>query len=216
MKKYLSIIKQSSLFREISEDETENILNQLDAKVVQFEKGNYILSSGYNIQSLGILLEGKAMIIQEDFWGSRNIISTISEGQCFGESFACAPGTVLNVSVVSESVSKVLFINVQKMLETEHKKIMRNLLSDMAYKNLRFSSKLIHLGQRTTRAKLLSYLSEEAKKHGSYEFDIPFTRQQLADYLFVERSGLSLELSKMKKEGILDFNKNHFILQVIE
>ncbi len=85
---------------------------------------------------------------------------------------------------------------------------------ELAEKNLRFSEKLTHMGQRTTRAKLMSYLSAEAQRLGKYEFDIPFSRQQLADYLGVERSGLSLELGKMKKDGLLDYHKNHFVLRL--
>ena len=214
MEKYLQVIEKTPLFRGISKEDIKNMITQLNVKVQKFNKGNYILSSGDKTESLGLLLEGKAMVIQEDFWGSRNIISTICVGQCFGESFACASESVLNVSVVAETPVSIIFLNVKHILETGQEKFMKNLLSDMAYKNLHFSEKLIHLGQRTTRAKLLSYLSEEVNRQGKDEFDIPFTRQQLADYLFVERSGLSLELGKMQKEGLLQFKKNHFILMI--
>ena len=214
MKKYLSIIKRSSLFAGISEEKILEMLEGLPSKITDFEKGSYILMTGDHTDSLGVLLEGKALIIQEDFWGSRNIISTIQEGQCFGESFASAPGSVLNVSVVAEKQCKVLFLNVKEILAMNQEQFLKNLLSDMAYKNLHFSQKLIHLGQRTTRAKLLSYLSAEAKRQGSFEFDLPFTKQQLADYLFVERSGLSMEFSKMQKDGLIEFQKNHIILKV--
>ena len=93
-------------------------------------------------------------------------------------------------------------------------RIIRNLLGELAEKNLRLNEKLTHMGQRTTRAKLMSYFSAEAQRRGSYEFDIPFSRQQLADYLGVVRSGLSLELGKMRREGLLDFHKSHFLLKV--
>jgi CRP/FNR family transcriptional regulator, cyclic AMP receptor protein len=95
-----------------------------------------------------------------------------------------------------------------------HSRIIRNLLGELAERNLRLGEKLTHMAQRTTRAKLMSYLSAEAQRLGRYEFDVPFTRQQLADYLAVERSGLSLELGKLKKEGLLDFHKSHFVLKV--
>lgn len=113
-----------------------------------------------------------------------------------------------------------MFFNVKRILDVcpsacaHHSRIIRNLLGELAEKNLRFSEKLTHMGQRTTRAKLMSYLSAEAQRRGEYEFDIPFSRQQLADYLGVERSGLSLELGKMRVEGLLDFQKNHFVLKV--
>ena len=113
-----------------------------------------------------------------------------------------------------------MFLNVRRVMDVcpsacaHHSRIIRNLLSELAEKNLRFNEKLTHMGQRTTRAKIMSYLSAEAQRLGKYEFDIPFSRQQLADYLAVERSGLSLELGKMRGEGIIDFRKSHFILKV--
>ena len=99
---------------------------------------------------------------------------------------------------------------------SHHSRIIRNLLGELAEKNLRLNEKLTHMGQRTTRAKLMSYFSAEAQRRGGYEFDIPFSRQQLADYLGVERSGLSLELGKMRDEGLLDFHKSHFLLKAPE
>ena len=99
---------------------------------------------------------------------------------------------------------------------SHHSRIIRNLLGELAEKNLRLNEKLTHMGQRTTRAKLMSYFSAEAQRRGSYEFDIPFSRQQLADYLGVERSGLSMELGKMRDEGLLDFHKSHFLLKTPE
>lgn len=220
MKKDFITIHTSHLFSGIAEEELEDILSCLDAKTVHFSKGAYILRSGDTVESLGLMVSGRAFIIQEDFWGNRNILSSIEQGQCFGETFACAPGAILNVNVVTQSQATVLFLNVKRILTmcpstcTHHSRIIRNLLSDLANKNLHFNEKVTHLGQRTTRAKLLSYLSSEAQRHNSAEFDIPFSRQQLADYLFVERSGLSLELCKMRDEGLVEFNKCHFLLKV--
>lgn len=128
-------------------------------------------------------------------------------------------GAVMTVSVMAEEDCTVLFLNVKRILTTcssacaHHSRIIRNLLSDLAAKNLAYNEKLTHITQRTTRAKLLSYFSAAARKSGSVEFDIPFSRQQMADYLSVERSGLSLELSRMRKEGLIDFHKNHFVLK---
>ena len=164
------------------------------------------------------MLSGSVLIIQEDIWGNRNIVSRTGAGQTFAAAFACAPGSVLNVSVTAETPVTVMFLNVKRVLNvcssacTHHSRIIRNLLGELAEKNLRFGEKLTHMGQRSTRAKLMSYFSAEAQRLGKYEFDIPFSRQQLADYLAVERSGLSLELGKMRAEGLLDFRKNHFVL----
>lgn len=219
MKIDFATIRTSRIFSGIAEEELEPMLRCLDAKTVRFSKGAYILRSGDTVESLGLMVSGTAFVIQEDFWGNRNILSFIEQGQCFGETFACAPGAILNVDVVTQSQATVLFLNVKRILTlcpvtcAHHSRIIRNLLADLAGKNLLFNDKVTHLGQRTTRAKLLSYLSSQAQRQNSAEFDIPFSRQQLADYLSVERSGLSLELSKMQKEGLLAFHKNHFLLK---
>lgn len=219
MKNVFITIHTSHLFSGIAEEKLEEMLGCLDAKTVHFPKDAYILRAGDTVESLGLMVSGNAFIIQEDFWGNRNILSSIEQGQCFGETFACATGTVLNINVVAQSQATVLFLNVQRILTmcpstcTHHSQMIRNLLSDLANKNLRFNEKITLLGQRTTRAKLLSYLSAEAQRHKCAEFDIPFSRQQLADYLSVERSGLSLALCKMRDEGLLEFHRNHFRLK---
>lgn len=220
MKDFLSVIRASQLFSGISEDELTAMLTCLDTRQTNFPKDTFLMRVGNTADSIGLLLEGSALIIQEDIWGNRNILSKAGPGQTFAAAYACAPGSVLNVSVVAETPVTAMFLNVGRVLNVcpsacaHHSRIIRNLLGELAEKNLRFSEKLTHMGQRTTRAKLMSYFSAEAQRLGKYEFDIPFSRQQLADYLAVERSGLSLELGKMKNDGILDFHKNHFVLKV--
>ena len=183
-----------------------------------YQKAEYILSAGTSIDCIGMLLSGSASIIQEDFWGNRNMITKISPGQLFAEAFACVPQSVLNVSVVADTSATVLFLKVQKVLTTcptscvFHSRMIRNLLGELAHKNLLFHEKLTHMAQRTTREKLLSYLSAESVRQGNAVFDIPYNRQQLADYLSVERSAMSHELGKLRDEGILLFQKNHFTL----
>ncbi|HIT66024.1 MAG TPA: Crp/Fnr family transcriptional regulator [Candidatus Merdisoma merdipullorum] len=218
MKKYLQVIRSSPLFSGVGKEEVGAMLSCLEALEKDFEKDSYIFRIGDTTASLGIVLSGSVLIVQEDFWGNRNIVSSVAQGQTFAETFACAPGSVMNVSVVAQTACKILFLNVKRILHTcpsscsHHNKMIQNLLSSLAVNNLRQNEKLSHLAQRTTRAKLLSYLSAMAQQHSSFEFDIPYSRQQLADYLSVERSGLSLELGKMRKEGLLDFHKNHFVL----
>lgn len=219
MKKFFPIIKSSSLFSGISDDELAAMLSCLDTHEEQFPKGTFLMRVGDTAESIGFILAGSVLIEQEDFWGNRNIISKAMQGQTFGAAYACAPGSILNVSVIAETPVTVMFLNVKKILAVcpsacaHHNRIIRNLLGELAEKNLRFSEKLTHMGQRTTRAKLMSFFSAEAQRLGTYEFDIPFSRQQLADYLAVDRSGLSLELGKMRDEGLLNFHKNHFTLR---
>lgn len=220
MKEFLSILQSSKLFSDISKKELTAILSCLEAKKVDFPKEAFVLRAGESIKSVGLVLSGSVMIIQEDIWGNRNILSKAEPGQTFAAAFACAPNSRLNVSVISETTVTVMFFNVKRILNVcpsacaHHSRLIRNLLSELAEKNLRFGEKLTHMGQRSTRAKIMSYLSAEAQRQGKYEFDIPFSRQQLADYLAVERSGLSSELGKMRGEGLLDFHKSHFILKV--
>ena len=220
MKNYFSVLSASPLFSRISEAEVTAMLACLRAETKALPKDAFLLRAGDTAGAIGLVLSGSVLIVQEDIWGNRNILSKAAPGQTFAAAFACAPGAALNASVVAEQPVTVLFLDVQRILNVcpsacaHHSRIIRNLLRELAEKNLRFSEKLTHMGQRTTRAKLLSYLSAEAQRLGAYEFDIPFSRQQLADYLGVERSGLSLELGKLQREGLLDFHKSHFRLNV--
>lgn len=220
MKEFLPVIRSSSLFSGISETELAAMLSYLETREERFPKDTFLLRTGDTAESIGLVLSGSVLVVQEDIWGNRNILSKAGPGQTFAAAYACAPGSLLNVSVLAETPVTAMFLNVKRVLNVcpsaceHHSRIIRNLLGELAEKNLRFGEKLTHMGQRTTRAKLMSYFSAEAQRLGTYEFDIPFSRQQLADYLAVERSGLSLELGKMRSEGLLDFHKSHFILKV--
>ena len=220
MKEFFPILAASPLFSGVTEDELDAMLTCLAAKTEQFPKDVFLLHPGDTVEEIGMVLSGCALVVQEDIWGNRNILSKAGAGQTFAAAYACAPGSLLNVSVLAETPVTAMFLNVKRVLNVcpsaceHHSRIIRNLLGELAEKNLRFGEKLTHMGQRTTRAKLMSYFSAEAQRLGTYEFDIPFSRQQLADYLAVERSGLSLELGKMRSEGLLDFHKSHFILKV--
>ena len=222
MKDYLSVIRSSQLFSGVSEEEVIAMLSCLKAERKDFPKDAFLLRAGDTAESIGLVLSGSVLVIQEDIWGNRSILSKAGPGQTFAEVFACAPGAVLNVSVEAESAVTVMFLHIKRVLSvcpsacSHHSRIIRNLLGELAEKNLRLNEKLTHMGQRTTRAKLMSYFSAEAQRRGGYEFDIPFSRQQLADYLGVERSGLSMELGKMRDEGLLDFHKSHFLLKAPE
>ncbi len=220
MKEFWPIIHSSTLFSGISEEELTAMLSCLDTKTESFPKDTFLLRAGDTAESVGLVLSGSVLIVQEDIWGNRNILSRAGAGQTFAAAYACAPGSLLNVSVLAETPVTAMFLNVKRVLNVcpsacaHHSRIIRNLLGELAEKNLRFGEKLTHMGQRTTRAKLMSYLSAEAQRLGTCEFDIPFSRQQLADYLAVERTGLSQELGKMRSEGLLDFHKSHFVLKV--
>lgn len=219
MKDFLSLLKRTTLFNGIDEAEIEAMLGCLGAKTESYSKNEYILRVGESPQALGLLLSGSVLIVQEDYWGNRNIRTRIMPGQVFAEAFACVPGAVMDLSALADEPSRVLWLNVGRVLHTcstacsHHSRIIRNLLSDLAANSLRTNEKLTHISRRSTREKLLSYLSAEAQRQGKSEFSIPFNRQQLADYLSVERSAMSAELSRMQKEGLLSVDKNSFSLK---
>ena len=137
----------------------------------------------------------------------------------FGEAYvAPESGSLLN-DVIAEEDSAVIFFDVRRILTVcstacrFHSMVIQNLFFAISEKNRKLVQKIGHMSKRSTRAKLLSYLSEEAKRQNSSHFTIPFTRQQLADFLCVDRSAMSNELCKMRDEGLLQFDKNQFTLR---
>ncbi len=220
MEEYLQIISESQLFRGISREEAVTMLACLDARSQSFEKDAAILMAGDKAEYIGLVLSGHVLVIQEDIWGNRNILSKPGPGQSFATAFACADESVINVNVIAETDTVILKLGVKRVLNvcssacTHHNRIIHNLLSELAESNLRINAKLTHMGQRSTRAKLMSYFSAEAQQKKSCGFEIPFSRQQLADYLAVDRSGLSAELARMKKDGLIDYHKNRIELRL--
>lgn len=219
MQEYFQLIKNSKLFTGITEAEIAAMLNCLSAAAQSYQKGDFIFRRGEHIHHVALLLEGCVHIQKEDYWGNLSLLSEISEGEIFGEVYACLDNDTILNNAVSVKPSTVLFLDINRILTTcpsacrFHERLIRNLLSVMAQKNKLLTQKLEHMSQRTTREKLLSYLSEQSLRAGRPAFDISFNRQQLADYLSVDRSAMSNELCKMRDEGLLCFNKNHFELK---
>jgi len=218
MKKYMEILKKCPLFSGIDETDLETMLGCLGAKVETFDKRYTILPEGSAGKYVGIVLSGSVCIEQLDIYGNRSILSMVTPSRIFAEAFACAGVAAIPVSVVANEESEIMFINIERILNTcsnncrFHNALIRNLMHDLAEKSLMFHRKIDIISKRTTREKLLTYLNYESKSQGRMSFDIPFDRQGLADYLEVDRSGLSLEISKLRKEGILESRKNHFTL----
>jgi CRP-like cAMP-binding protein len=215
MEKYMEVLQASGLFAGVEKNEIQAMLGCLAPQIKSYKRDSFILIAGETTDSLALVLEGSVHILQEDFWGNRNILSAIAPSGAFAESFV-ATGRPLSVSALAASDATVLFLNLRRVLTTcptacaHHRRIIENLLAKLAEKNHMLSEKLSHMSKRSTREKLLSYLSAEAVRRGSNMFEIPFNRQQLADYLSVDRSALSAELSKLKGEGLLDFHRSSF------
>lgn len=219
METYLPVLKKSSLFSGVSPDEISTMLKCLSARQKHYKKEEFIIRSGDYIHSVGMVLSGTALIIQEDFWGKRTIISEVMPGSLFAETYACLSSLPIEMSVISDSECDIMFLDFNKILTvctsacTFHTRLIQNFLSSIASRNLTLTKKIQHMSKKTIREKLLSYLSTESLKSTASTFDIPFNRQQLADYLSIDRSALSNELSKLQAEGILTYNKNRFTLK---
>lgn len=220
MKNYLSIIKQCPLFEGIQEDNLRLLLNCLDVKIESYDKKNTILSEGRPAKHIGVVLDGSAQIQRVDYYGNRSIVGNIGVSQIFGEEFACAGLSETPVKVVSTSHSTIMLIDCNRVLNScskscgFHRQLIYNLMKGLAGKNIDFHQRIEITSKRTTRDKLMAYLMFCAKKEGKNAFSIPFDRQELADYLDVDRSGLSVQIGKLRDEGVIKCSKNHFeILQ---
>lgn len=213
MQNHLSVLRSCPFFTGLHEDEILSILHCVQAVEIARQRGAYIFRAGDSTEVMGLVLSGTTLVIQEDLWGHRNILSKCSAGDFFGEPYAATPG-----AIVAEEDCEILLLNIKRLLTAcptacdHHQKLIRNLVSVLANKILLFNDKVTHISKRTTREKLLSYLSAESLRQGSLSFDIPFDRQQLADFLCVERAAMSAELSKLQKEGLLITKRNHFEL----
>ena len=218
MQEYFTALHSAALFQDMEDEQIAAMLACLNATTQTFEKGEFVLTQGQRVTAFGLVLRGGVFVVQEDFWGNRNIIADIGEGEVFAESYACLKSVPLGASVEAQAESTILFMDVQRVLTTcgaacaYHHSLIRNLVSMLAGKNLRMNEKLLHVTQRSTREKVLSFLSAESRRRGSASFSIPFNRQQLADYLAVDRSAMSNELSKLREEGILLYQKSQFTL----
>ena len=218
MKKYLPVLEKSPLFSEICETDLITLLDCLGGTVRDYPKGTTVIREGDRPTHLGVVLSGEIRITRTDFYGNRSIVAAVGVPQVFGETFACAEVEALPVDVIAATDCTVLMIAVNRVLNPccngcgFHNRIIYNLMRQTAAKNLMFHRKLEITSRRTTRDKLMTYLLMTAKEQGSNTVIIPYDRQELADYLEVDRSGLSAEISKLRREGVLIAEKNKFTL----
>ena len=215
-------LSKTILFRGTSPEEVRTLLDCLSADNKQFQRGSVIYHAGDVIHSIGLVLSGSVSIENDDVWGNKSILDKVGPGHVFAETYACVPGEPLMISVVAAEPVEILFLDMSRVLHIcsnacdFHSKLIRNLLAISSQKNLNLSRRIFHTSSKSIRGRLLSYLSFQATQHGSRDFEIPFNRQQLADYLSVDRSAMSNELSKMQRDGLLRLERNHFSLIGIE
>ena len=218
MKQYMTVLQTCGLFAGITENQLLTMLSCLGATVRSYEKNQIILSEGDAAERIGVVLSGAVQIMRVDYYGNRSILTELQPAGMFGESFACAEVARMPVDVVATEDSEVLLINAKRILHMcsnacgFHNQLIYNLMKLVATKNLIFHQKLEIISKRSTREKLMTYLMMQAKQQNSNSFTVLFDRQELADYLEVDRSGLSAETGKMRKEGILECRKNQFTL----
>ena len=214
-----TFLSKTVLFRGLSKEEIHDALLALQARELLYKKDASILLAGSTTEKMGLVLEGSVRIESNDMWGNRTILSHVGPGQFFAETYAFLHAEPLLVDVVANEDSRILFLHIRILKEmnaaanTWVLKLLTNLLVVTAHKNLVLSGRSFHTSPKTIRGKVLAYLNSVALQNGGHRFDIPFDRQQLADYLNVDRTALSKELGKMKNEGLITFKKNHFEIQ---
>ncbi len=218
MENYIPILKKTKLFAGVAGDEIGAMLSCLEVRMQEYKKGEYVFRQGEHLRCISILADGELHVQRDDYWGHRTIISHIDVGEMFGESYIAPESGALLNDVVAVENSVVIFFDVRKIINVcssacrFHATVVQNLFFALSEKNRKLVQKIGHMSKRSTREKLISYLSEESKRHNSAKFTIPFNRQQLADFLSVDRSAMSSELGKMRNEGLLRFAKNNFEL----
>lgn len=218
MEKYIPILKRTKMFSGVDEHDINSLIDCNGARLETYRKGEYVLTQGEDISDIIVLVEGKLHIQRDDFWGNRSILGEVAVGEIFGEAYAPPDSGRLLNDVVAVENSAVMRFDLKKLLTAcdagcdFHLTVIYNLFFAISEKNRNLVQKLAHMSKRSTREKLISYLSEQARRNNSATFTIPFNRQQLADFLSVDRSAMSNELCKMRDEGLLEFDKNQFKL----
>lgn len=219
MKEFVPVLKRTKLFSGVGEEDIGAMLSCLGARLLAYRKGEYVLRQGERLSEILVLVQGSLHVQRDDYWGNRSILGHVGVGEIFGEAYAAPESGALLNDVVAVEDSAVCFFDVKRVISTcpsacrFHTIVVQNLFFAISEKNRGLVRKLDHMSRRTTREKLISYLSEEARKQNSADITIPFNRQQLADYLSVDRSAMSSELCKMRREGLLEFEKNRFRLR---
>jgi len=208
-------LQDNLLFRGMGAEEIEDCLQALSGRTRRFPKDAVILRAGEAAERMGIVLRGSVTVESNDIWGNCTILSHVGAGGFFAETYAYLPGAVMLVDVVANEDCEVLFLRIGELQNAPAEqgwraKLIKNLLTVSMHKNLTLAGRSFHTAPKSIRGKVLSYLNTVSIQARSTEFDIPFDRQQLADYLNVERTALSKELGKMRSDGLIRVKRNHF------
>ena len=219
MKKNFDILSQCTLFEGIGQSDLNALMECLNGRTINIPKGNPVFLEGEPARFVGVVLSGTVQVVREDYYGNRSVMAVLQPGELFAEVFSCAGLETVPVSVFALTDSEVLLLDCRRVVTScsnschFHSILMKNLLQEMARKNLALSQKIRYMSRKTTKEKLMAYLLDQAKQQGSTEFVIPHSRQSLADYLGVERSAMSAEIGKLKKSGQIDTHGSWFCLK---
>ena len=213
----IETLGKTALFRSMTEEEIQLCLKELRSQEKMYKKGTVILHAGNLIERMGLVLTGSVTIESNDIWGNCTILSHVASGQFFAETYALLPDEIMLVDVRANEGCSILFVTVGGLFKSGissswKDKLTRNLLMISAQKNLILSGRSFHTAPKSARGRILSYLNTVSLQKHTNEFDIPFDRQQLADYLNLERTNMSKELGRMQREGIIECRKSHFRL----
>lgn len=218
LEKYYNQIKNSPVFYGMNDEELRGLLECFNARIRRYEKDEMIIRQGDMIANIYLILDGEVNIEKDSYWGRRIIISRLSRNDNLALSFVGSKDVESSVDAIAIKDTLVLILSYEKCTSmcqnacTRHKVLINNLFQILSKENIELIQKIENVSQKTIRDKLLTYLSNEAQKRHSNSFDIHFNRQDLADYLNVDRSAMSFELSKLQKEGLIEYDKNHFEL----
>ena len=221
MQNYYNQIKNSPIFFGMKEDELKGLLECFNARIRNYDEGEVIIRQGDIINNIYLILEGSVNIEKDSYWGRRIIVSRLGVNNNIALSFVASKNITSGIDAIAIGKTKLLILNYEKCTSmcqnacTRHKVLINNLFEILSKENIELLQKIENISQKTIREKLLTYFSNEARKNKSNIFEIPFNRQDLADYLNIDRSAMSFELSKMQKEGLIKFEKNKFILKNI-
>ncbi|MBQ8796795.1 MAG: Crp/Fnr family transcriptional regulator [Oscillospiraceae bacterium] len=218
MKNFHPVMAKCPLFEGVAGEDLIAMMGCIGGNVVTVSREQPVFLEGEPAKYVGMVLSGAVRLERQDYYGNRSIIAHIKPAELFGETYACAGIPALPISVIADVDSQVLLMDCRRITTScagacaFHSRVIHNLLRLVATKNLVYDQKIQITARRSTREKLMAYLHSEAKRQGSNSFSIPYDRQELADYLEVDRSGLSAEISKLRKEGILESQKSQFTL----
>ncbi len=209
---------QSALFEGISIQDRRALLGCMGYRVRTFPKGSFVAMEDEKINQIGIILSGTVDMVKEDLWGNRTMLLRMKKNEVFGETFACGDHGNSTVTFVASQTAEILFLPFCRVTRCctnsceFHHRLSDNLVGIMANKNRELMRKVEVVTKRTTREKLLAYLSIQGQLQGSSTIDLPLSRVELAEYLCVDRSAMTRELMKMQQDGLIAYEKNRFKL----